>query len=59
MIPITMLATHKVSVGDTVNLNQYIREIGKTVTRIYKVMTVDRINELVGCVCVGETEFRV
>lgn len=56
-IPISWLASQKVKPGDTVNINQSLYG-GLTVTRVYRVMTVDKVNEIVSCVCVSETEFR-
>jgi hypothetical protein len=58
LIPMSTLATRNVHVGDTVNINQQVGWMHKTVTRIYKVMTVDRVNEIVSCICVSENEFR-
>lgn len=59
IIPMSMLSVRNIQPGDTVNFNVFVREANKTITRYYRVMTVDFVNELVSCVLDRETEVRV
>lgn len=59
VIPMSMIAIRNIQPGDTINFNVFVKEANKTVTRWYRVMTVDLINELVSCVLDRETEVRV
>jgi hypothetical protein len=59
IIPMSMLSTRNIQPGDTINFNVFVREANKTLTRWYKVMTVDKVNELISCVLDRETEMRV
>jgi hypothetical protein len=56
-IPFSWLSARNVKTGDRLNINQQVFG-GKTVTRVYRVMTVDRVNEIASCVLVSETEFK-
>lgn len=58
-IPMSLLAIRSVQPGDVVNFNVFVKEANKTLTRVYRVMTVDRINEIVDCVLDREIEMRV
>jgi hypothetical protein len=50
MIPMSMFSVRTIKTGDIINLNVFNRNLGKTFTRWYRVVTVDFVNELVGCV---------
>lgn len=59
LVPLDFISAKRVQVGDKltvmINLNGY----GTSVRRVYKVMIVDRINEIASCVLERELEIRV
>lgn len=58
-IPLSAIAIRNVEPGETFNLNIFVREANKTLTRIYRIMTVDKVNEIAVCKLIRETEVRV
>ena len=58
-IPMSLLSIRSVQPGDVINVNVFVKEANKTLTRVYRVMTVDHINEIVDCVLDSEIEMRV
>lgn len=59
LVPLDFISAKRVQVGDkltvAINLNGY----GTSVQRVYRVMVVDRVNEIASCVLVKEVEIRV
>jgi hypothetical protein len=58
-IPISYLSTQQIVPGDIVNVNHSDRYTGITTTKVYRVVTVDKVNEIASCILVSETGFRV
>lgn len=59
LVPLDFISAKRVQVGDkltvAINLNGY----GTSVQRVYRVMVVDRVNEIASCVLERELEIRV
>lgn len=58
-IPLSTIAIRNVQPGQMINFNVFVREANKTLTRVYRIMTVDKVNEIAVCKLIRETEVRV
>lgn len=58
-IPLSAIAIRNIQPGETINFNVFAREANKTLTRVYRIMTVDKVNEIAVCTLIRETEVRV
>lgn len=59
IVPLDFISAKRVQVGDTISVNINLNGFRRAVQRVYRVMTVDRVNEIAGCQLVREYEIRV
>lgn len=59
LVPLDFISAKRVQVGDTLDVSVNFNGCGKAVKRVYRVMTVDRVNEIASCVLIREFEIRV
>lgn len=57
-IPISFFASETVYAGAVFTFNEYLANARKSVTRVYRIMTVNRIAGTVTCVVESETQVR-
>lgn len=59
MVPLDFISTKRIQPGETIRVNVSDIDNRKTVTRIFKVMTVDRVNGIASCVWVADQTIKV
>lgn len=59
IIPVDDKTLRRLQPGDELRVNMAVQGSSKTITNVYRVQTVDRINGIAGCVWLSQQEFRV
>lgn len=59
LVPLDFISAKRVQVGDKLTVSINLNGYGTSVQRVYRVMVVDRVNEIASCVLERELEIRV
>jgi len=59
VIALDGIAIKRVQVGDIISVNINLNGSHRVINKVYRVMVVDRVNELASCVLEREVEMRV
>ena len=57
IVPLDFISAKRVQVGDTIAVNINLNGFRRAVQRVYRVMTVDRVNEIASCELLRELRY--